>query len=134
MSFDKKMGLNTITEELEEFEMSGSEDVIIETESNLYLKERLAGATHMMEIEKNKYKRSQEINQKLQAQVQDLNIDLNQNRQQVQYVTNSNLVLSQEVLRLRAEVEILQATIYNLFLEFYAGYRISLFFVFKDIV
>ncbi|KAM3074512.1 hypothetical protein ACMFMF_006519 [Clarireedia jacksonii] len=115
MSFDKKMGLNTITEELEEFEMSGSEDVIIETESNLYLKERLAGATHMMEIEKNKYKRSQEINQKLQAQVQDLNIDLNQNRQQVQYVTNSNLVLSQEVLRLRAEVEILQATIYNLF-------------------
>lgn len=110
------MSLNTITEEPEEVEVSELEDtnISIETESNLYLQEKLAGVIHMMEIEKSKYKSSQKINQKLQAQVEDLNIDLNHNRQQIQYITSTYLVLSQEVLKLRAGVEILQATIYNL--------------------
>jgi hypothetical protein len=113
MSLNQKMALNTIKDDVE-VEVKGSEDFSKDSKDNHHLQERLAGAIHVVEIEKDKHERAKQTNQKLQAQVETLNNEAHQSRQQIHYLTSSNLVLAQEVLKLRAGVETLQATIYSL--------------------
>jgi len=96
--------------DLECWEQVTATDAVLQINSNNW-EVRARTAAKALEIEKQKYERVKQASRQLQAQMNGYGNSILRAREQIQGTTNTNIALTQEILRLRCTVETLNGVL-----------------------